>query len=230
MPATSTCGGRAGDDARGAGRGGGARRRAAAILAVEEAETESEATYQELFRRLKARGLAGVDLVTSDDHRGLTAAIARHFQGASWQHCQVHFTRNLGGSSAPSIAAASVRSCAASSRPRRQPRPGRPATPGRGQAGDGAGGRSRLLRLPRRSPTAPPVDERRGTVPPGAQAADPGGAHLPQPRRLAPVSGRLGDGAERRVGQRPALPGPGALVGGAAARAGSGGRLRLLAP
>ena len=67
------------------------------ILAVEVADTESEATYQELFRRLKARGLQGVTLVTSDDHAGLRAAIARHFQGASWQRCQVHFARNLQG-------------------------------------------------------------------------------------------------------------------------------------
>jgi putative transposase len=67
------------------------------VLAVEEADTESEATYQDLFTRLKARGLRGVDLVTSDDHRGLRAAIERHFQGASWQRCQVHFARNLLG-------------------------------------------------------------------------------------------------------------------------------------
>jgi putative transposase len=67
------------------------------ILAVAVADTESEATYQDLFRRLKARGLHGVRLVTSDDHAGLRAAIARHFQGASWQRCQVHFARNLLG-------------------------------------------------------------------------------------------------------------------------------------
>ena len=60
------------------------------IVAVDVADTESEATYQDLFRRLKQRGLAGVRLVTSDDHAGLRAAIARHFQGASWQRCQVH--------------------------------------------------------------------------------------------------------------------------------------------
>jgi putative transposase len=67
------------------------------VLAVAEADTESEATYHELFKRLKERGLRGVELVTSDDHRGLKAAIARHFQGASWQRCQVHFARNLLG-------------------------------------------------------------------------------------------------------------------------------------
>jgi transposase-like protein len=67
------------------------------VLAVEVADTESEATYQDLFRRLKARGLRGVVLVTSDDHAGLRAAVARHFQGASWQRCQVHCARNLQG-------------------------------------------------------------------------------------------------------------------------------------
>ncbi len=67
------------------------------ILGVEVADTESEATYQELFRSLKARGLKGVELVTSDDHEGLKAAIGRHFQGASHQRCQVHYARNLLG-------------------------------------------------------------------------------------------------------------------------------------
>jgi putative transposase len=52
------------------------------ILAVEVADTESEATYQELFRSLKSRGLSDVELVVSDDHKGLKAAITRHFQGA----------------------------------------------------------------------------------------------------------------------------------------------------
>ena len=67
------------------------------ILAVEVADTESEASYQELFRSLKGRGLKGVELVVSDDHGGLKAAIARHFQGAAYQRCQVHYARNLLG-------------------------------------------------------------------------------------------------------------------------------------
>jgi putative transposase len=67
------------------------------ILGVEVADTESEATYHELFRSLKERGLSGVELVISDDHEGLKAAIFRHFQGASWQRCQVHYARNLLG-------------------------------------------------------------------------------------------------------------------------------------
>jgi putative transposase len=67
------------------------------VLAVEVADTESEATYQELFRSLKRRGLEGVELVVSDDHEGLKAAVSRHFQGASHQRCQVHYMRNLLG-------------------------------------------------------------------------------------------------------------------------------------
>jgi putative transposase len=67
------------------------------IVGVEVADTESEATYQELFRSLKARGLKGVELVVSDDHGGLKTAVFRHFQGASWQRCQVHYARNLLG-------------------------------------------------------------------------------------------------------------------------------------
>ncbi len=65
------------------------------ILAVEVADTESEATYHHLFQALKGRGLSGVRLVTSDSHQGLKAAIDRHFQSASWNRCQVHFARDL---------------------------------------------------------------------------------------------------------------------------------------
>ncbi|MGI6562992.1 MAG: transposase [Clostridia bacterium] len=34
-------------------------------------------------------------LVTSDDHKGLVNAVRRHFQGAGWQRCQTHFSRNI---------------------------------------------------------------------------------------------------------------------------------------
>ena len=67
------------------------------LLAVEVADTENEVTYEDLFRRLKDRGLHGVRLVTSDDHRGLVKAIQKHFQGAAWQRCQVHVARNALG-------------------------------------------------------------------------------------------------------------------------------------
>ena len=40
-------------------------------------------------------------LVISDQHEGLQNAIKRHFQGASWQHCQTHFHRNIRGITPP---------------------------------------------------------------------------------------------------------------------------------
>ena len=67
------------------------------IVGVEVANTESEATYQDLFRSLKSRGLKGVELVVSDHHESLKAAVFHHYQRASWQRCQVHYARNLLG-------------------------------------------------------------------------------------------------------------------------------------
>ena len=63
------------------------------VLDVVIADTESEAAYNDLFRSLRERGLAGVLSVTSDAHSGLKAAVKRFFHGASWQRCQVHFLR-----------------------------------------------------------------------------------------------------------------------------------------
>ena len=61
------------------------------------ADSETESAWNELFSTLKNRGLSGVELVVSDHHSGLVNAMKRHFQGAQWQRCQVHFTRNILG-------------------------------------------------------------------------------------------------------------------------------------
>ncbi len=65
------------------------------ILGLRLGDSESEASGGELFGWLKGRGLRGVDLVTSDSHAGLVRAVRTHFQGATWQRCQAHFTRNI---------------------------------------------------------------------------------------------------------------------------------------
>ncbi len=57
------------------------------FLAVEVADTESEATYQEMFRLMKEVGFCRVELVVSYDHEGFKAVMARHFQGASHPRC-----------------------------------------------------------------------------------------------------------------------------------------------
>jgi putative transposase len=59
-------------------------------------DSESEQHWGELFASLKDRGMKGVKLVVSDAHRGIRAAKDRHFQGAAWQRCRVHYKREMG--------------------------------------------------------------------------------------------------------------------------------------
>ncbi len=65
------------------------------VLGFEIADSESEESWSNFFESLKARGLRAVDLVSSDNHGGLKNAIQKQFQGASWQRCQTHFSKNL---------------------------------------------------------------------------------------------------------------------------------------
>jgi transposase-like protein len=67
------------------------------VLGTWMADSETEASWGTVFADLKKRGLKGVRYVVSDDHKGLRAAAERHFQGALWQRCQVHFVRNALG-------------------------------------------------------------------------------------------------------------------------------------
>jgi transposase-like protein len=67
------------------------------VLGLALGAGESEAFWVEFLRSLVARGLKGVQLVTSDSHEGLKAAISMILTGASWQRCRVHFMRNLLG-------------------------------------------------------------------------------------------------------------------------------------
>jgi putative transposase len=65
------------------------------ILGVQVTTSEDGAGWLAFFRDLTARGLCGVKLVTSDAHRGLTAAIAATLAGAAWQRCRTHYAANL---------------------------------------------------------------------------------------------------------------------------------------
>lgn len=65
------------------------------ILGLQLGDSESDASWSSFLGCLKRRGLSGVDLVVSDAHGGRVHAIARHFQGASWQRCQTHLPRDV---------------------------------------------------------------------------------------------------------------------------------------
>src|ERR671938_424571 len=64
------------------------------ILGLDVGPSEDGAFWLTFLRSLVARGLSGVQLVTSDAHEGLKGAIAAVLQGASWQRCRTHFMRN----------------------------------------------------------------------------------------------------------------------------------------
>jgi putative transposase len=59
--------------------------------------TEDTAGWTAFLRSLVARGLSGVELVISDAHGGIKAAIAAVLSDASWQRCRTHFMANLSG-------------------------------------------------------------------------------------------------------------------------------------
>ena len=65
------------------------------ILGLDVATAEDGAGWLAFLRGLAARGLSGVQLVTSDCHHGLRDAIAAVLPGASWQRCRAHYARNL---------------------------------------------------------------------------------------------------------------------------------------
>ena len=65
------------------------------ILGLELAAGNDEGSAWPAFiRSLVERGLTGVRLVISDDHRGLVKAVREQLLGAAWQRCRVHCTRN----------------------------------------------------------------------------------------------------------------------------------------
>ena len=65
------------------------------IVGFDIVTTEDTAAWTEFLRSLVARGLSGVELVISDAHGGIKAAIATVLGEATWQRCRTHFMANL---------------------------------------------------------------------------------------------------------------------------------------
>lgn len=65
------------------------------VLGFDVMKSESTGSWKVFFQGLLDRGLSGVELVTSDAHCGIKAAIKEKFCGAAWQRCQTHFSRNV---------------------------------------------------------------------------------------------------------------------------------------
>lgn len=80
------------------------------ILSVSVSLSEAEVHWRDFLASLQDRGLHGVQLVVSDDHAGLRAALRSRLAGVKWQRCQFHLAKNLldhvpSGISQPGISA-----------------------------------------------------------------------------------------------------------------------------
>lgn len=65
------------------------------VLGSAVGDSETEEFWTDFLRGLRDRGLAGVQLVISDHHRGLMNATEAILLGVTWQRCRVHFMRNV---------------------------------------------------------------------------------------------------------------------------------------
>lgn len=64
------------------------------ILGVSCALSEAEVHWREFLTDLKERGIGIPDLVTSDAHSGLKAALKASLNATPWQRCQFHLQKN----------------------------------------------------------------------------------------------------------------------------------------
>lgn len=63
------------------------------VLGMDVGASEAEPFWTGFLRSLTRRGLRGVQLVISDNHAGIKAAVSKVLT-CTWQRCRVHFMRN----------------------------------------------------------------------------------------------------------------------------------------
>ena len=64
------------------------------ILGVSAALSEAEVHWRDFLMSLAERGIHGLEMITSDDHKGLAAARKAVFASVPWQRCQFHLQQN----------------------------------------------------------------------------------------------------------------------------------------
>lgn len=65
------------------------------IIGFEAYPTENKENWVDFMQRLKARGLHGINMFTSDSHEGIKYAFGKVYPLVPWQRCQHHFLRNI---------------------------------------------------------------------------------------------------------------------------------------
>jgi hypothetical protein len=188
------------------------------VLGFAVGDSEDGAFWTAFLRTLKARGLAGTQLVISDAHTGLKQAISAVLLGTAWQRCRVHFLRNVLARVAKGNAemvAAAIRTVFA------QPDAehvrsqldviagmlGRQFPQVEAMLRDAAEDLLAFTGFPGRALEEGLVDQSAGAAEQGDQAAHRRRRRLLQSRSPAPVGrSRAGRGPRRMAGLRPPLP------------------------
>ena len=81
------------------------------FVGLDVVDTESRADWVRFLRSLRERGLSGVLLVVSDAHTGIVSAVEEVMQGAAWQRCVTHLTRNAADAVSGDLRQRLVREC-----------------------------------------------------------------------------------------------------------------------
>ena len=65
------------------------------IIGFEVYDSETKESWKTFLESLKARGLHGLRVITSDAHEGIIYGISKTYPEVPWQRCQTHFSRNI---------------------------------------------------------------------------------------------------------------------------------------
>ena len=66
------------------------------VLGVSVSLSEAEVHWREFLLSLKKRGMHGVEMISSDDHKGIKAALRTTMPSVKWNRCQFHLQQNAG--------------------------------------------------------------------------------------------------------------------------------------
>ena len=186
------------------------------VIGLDVGECETEAFWRSFLRGLVKRGLSGVQLVVSDAHSGLKAAIAQTLD-CPWQRCTVHFLRETLGhvrKDQQGMVAALLRPIFNAGEPppgaRARGRRARAApdatTEGRRAARGGRRGPTRLLRLPGHALAEATLDQPARARQPRDRPPHRRRRHLPQRQSPDPARRQRRHRTKRRMARRSPLP------------------------
>ena len=65
------------------------------IIGFEAYPSETKEYWEDFMRKLKKRGLRGINMFISDSHEGIKYAFSKVYPLVPWQRCQHHFLKNI---------------------------------------------------------------------------------------------------------------------------------------